>query len=122
MSWPTSSPGWRTRSPSIPTAVQPRSRWCHRRKDGGSYELNDVRSPYPDAATIDELVRRVASEMPDAVAVDDGTESVSYAELVDRAEAVAVTLRDAGARAGEAVAVMFPRGADCVAAMLGVLF
>ncbi|HXY94652.1 MAG TPA: amino acid adenylation domain-containing protein [Acidimicrobiia bacterium] len=62
-----------------------------------------------------------AAATPDAVAVDDGAVRVTYSELLERAQAVADALRAAGCRAGEAVAVMFPRGVDCVAAMLGVL-
>jgi amino acid adenylation domain-containing protein len=83
--------------------------------------LNDVRAPYPDAPTVDELVLQTATRTPDAVAVVDGAARVSYADLVERAQAVADRLRTAGCRPGEAVAVMFPRGVDCVASMLGVL-
>jgi amino acid adenylation domain-containing protein len=83
--------------------------------------LNDVRAPYPDAPTVDELVLQTARQTPDAVAVVDGAARVSYADLVERAQAVADRLRTAGCRPGEAVAVMFPRGIDCVASMLGVL-
>jgi amino acid adenylation domain-containing protein len=84
-------------------------------------DLNDVRAPYPAAETVDELVAEAAAATPDAVAVDDGAVRVTYAELVARAQAVADALRDAGCRPGEAVAVMFQRGVNCVAAMLGVL-
>src|SRR5262249_28073195 len=81
----------------------------------------DVRAPYPAAETVDELVVGAATATPDAVAVDDGAVRVTYSELVDRARAVADTLRAAGCRRSEVVAVMFPRGIDCVVAMLGVL-
>jgi non-ribosomal peptide synthetase component F len=40
---------------------------------------------------------------------------------MDRANAVADSLRSAGVRTGEAVGVMFSRSVDCVAAMLGVV-
>ena len=83
--------------------------------------LNDVWMPYPDAPTVDELVLEVATRTPDAVAIDDGRVRVTYAELVERAHAVADLLGEAGARPGEAVALKFARGVDCVVSMLGVL-
>jgi amino acid adenylation domain-containing protein len=83
--------------------------------------LNDVRVAYPEAETVDELVQAVAARTPVAVAIDDGTVPVTYAQLLERAHTVADTLRAAECRPGEAVAVMFARGVDCVASMLGVL-
>ena len=84
-------------------------------------DLNDVTAAYPSEPTIHELVLRVASGTPDAIAIDDADGEVTYAELVGRADAVGETLRAARLRPGEGVGVIFPRGADCVAAMLGVL-
>ena len=54
-------------------------------------------------------------------AVVDGDRTVPWAELDRRADAVAAELHAAGVRPDQVVAVHLPRGADAVAAMLGVL-
>ncbi|HLM16456.1 MAG TPA: amino acid adenylation domain-containing protein, partial [Acidimicrobiia bacterium] len=85
------------------------------------HDLNDVAAEYPSEPTIHELVLRIASGTPDAIAIDDADGEVTYAELIERADAIAEPLTAAQLRPCEAVGVIFPRGADCVAAMLGVL-
>src|SRR5207244_992803 len=82
---------------------------------------NSYAVAYPDEQTLHELVLRASSRAPDAIAIDDAAGPVSYAALVERAHEIAEILDAAGLRPNEAVAVMFPRGTDCVAAMLGVL-
>ncbi|MEU4778804.1 amino acid adenylation domain-containing protein [Micromonospora sp. NPDC023633] len=62
-----------------------------------------------------------ARRTPDAVAVADGDRRLSYAELDAASAAVARSLRRAGARPGQAVAVHLPRGWQLVSVMLGVL-
>ncbi|KAB2390329.1 non-ribosomal peptide synthetase [Actinomadura montaniterrae] len=69
--------------------------------------------------TAPEMVRRMAAAMPGAVAVSDGTRSLTYAELDRRVERFAGRLRAAGAGRGDLVALLLPRSADLVVAMLG---
>ncbi|GAA3585426.1 hypothetical protein GCM10022419_079200 [Nonomuraea rosea] len=57
---------------------------------------------------------------PDAPAVLDPGQSLTYAELAARANAVAAHLRARGVRPGDPVAVALPRSAGYVAAILGV--
>ncbi|MEV8033710.1 amino acid adenylation domain-containing protein [Streptomyces sp. NPDC086182] len=70
---------------------------------------------------VHELIRRQALARPGAVALTDGGTRIGYAELLADAEAVARGLVEAGVRPGELVALLFPRGADQVRAILGTL-
>src|SRR6185295_2939740 len=105
----------RRRADSIPLVSPSRHRWL-------VDDLHTARIEYPSAATVGALVRQVAAEAPDEVAVVDGDRDVTYVELVERAEGVADMLRAAGAPPGAAIGVMFARGLACITAMLGALF
>ncbi|NEB91301.1 condensation domain-containing protein, partial [Streptomyces bauhiniae] len=68
-----------------------------------------------------ELIARHAAARPEATALTDGDLAVSYGHLLADARAVARGLLAAGVRRGELVALLFPRGADQVRAVLGTL-
>ncbi|MER8014046.1 amino acid adenylation domain-containing protein [Streptomyces griseoluteus] len=68
-----------------------------------------------------ELIARRAEARPEATALTDGDITVSYGDLLAGARSVARGLLAAGVRPGELVALLFPRGADQVRAMLGTL-
>ncbi|MDH6554870.1 non-ribosomal peptide synthetase [Streptomyces sp. SAI-041] len=68
-----------------------------------------------------ELIARQADRRPDAAALTDGDVTVGYGDLMADARAVARGLLAAGVRRGELVALLFPRGADQVRAILGTL-
>jgi pristinamycin I synthase-3/4 len=61
-----------------------------------------------------------ANNQPDRLAVDDGTISWSFSELVDRARRVAAAIRPHAGR-GKTVAVIAEPSAPTLAAMLGVM-
>lgn len=82
---------------------------------------NATRRSYDRAATVHGLVAAQARRTPDATAVVDGEERLSYAELTARAASVAGALRERGVRPGDRVGVLLPRSAGSVAAQLGVL-
>ena len=84
-----------------------------------SWSRND-RSFDRDAG-IPELVERQARRDPEALAVVDGAEEISYGELTERARRIAGSLREQGVEPGAAVAVLLPRSAAAAAAYLGVL-
>lgn len=83
---------------------------------------NRVRRPLP-GATITEAFQAVAAARPDAIAVTDPAsgESLTYAEVQARAARLAGTLVSAGAGPERFVAVVLPRSADLVVAILAVL-
>ncbi|MFJ9929487.1 amino acid adenylation domain-containing protein [Streptomyces misionensis] len=66
------------------------------------------------------LFARQARRTPQAVAVLDGAESVSYAALDARSDQVARRLRELGAGPESVVGVVLERGAELVACLLGV--
>ena len=70
---------------------------------------------------IDRLVTPVALRLPDQVAVDGPTETLTYAELDGLANRFAHALLAAGVRPGERVGVHLPRSGRAIAAMLGAL-
>ncbi|MFH8254109.1 amino acid adenylation domain-containing protein [Streptomyces roseolus] len=67
------------------------------------------------------LFRARAAETPDAVAVRSAGDSLTYAELDERAGRVAAALAAHGAGPESRVAVCLPRTADLVVGLLGVL-
>ncbi|MEY9856419.1 amino acid adenylation domain-containing protein [Catenulispora sp. GAS73] len=71
--------------------------------------------------TIVEAIRRLASQDPDAVAIDSHDGTLTYRELYAAAIQVAEDLHAAGVREGDAVVVRLPVGARQYAALLGVL-
>jgi amino acid adenylation domain-containing protein len=73
------------------------------------------------AETLPGLVLAAAQEHPDACAVLDGEQAMTYRDLLTRAGSVAAALHDAGVRPGDPVGVYVPRSADFVVALVGVL-
>ncbi|QBI54649.1 non-ribosomal peptide synthetase [Streptomonospora litoralis] len=74
----------------------------------------------PPAAGVTDLVADQARRTPDAVAVTAGNASLSYGELLARADALAVRLRAAGAGPESVVAVALPRSVELVVALVAV--
>ncbi|MER0444073.1 non-ribosomal peptide synthetase [Streptomyces sp. Edi4] len=66
------------------------------------------------------LVARHAEHTPDALAVADGDTTLTYAQLVSRARALASHLHDQGVRPGDSVALLMPRSARTVVAQLAL--
>ncbi|MCV7171509.1 amino acid adenylation domain-containing protein, partial [Mycobacterium manitobense] len=79
-----------------------------------------VQPPAP-GRSLPELFTEQVARTPDAVAVRSGERSMTYRELGDAATRLAQVLSARGARAGERVAVLLPRSADAVVAILAVL-
>ncbi|MFE0380356.1 AMP-binding protein, partial [Streptomyces inhibens] len=90
-------------------------------------DLTTVRShgpkvPYADEATLHGLFEEQAARRPHQTAVVGATgETLTYAELDDRANQVARALRDEGVGPDDRVAVMMERGPQLLVALLGTL-
>lgn len=84
---------------------------------------NQTATPFPDTttATVHGLFEAQATRTPEAAAVTFAGQSLTYAELDARAEAVAGMLRGRGIRHGDVVAVCAHRSFELVVALLGVL-
>ena len=84
-------------------------------------EWNATECAPPTAQTLHELVAQQIARTPNAVAVTFEGQSLTCAELDQRAEAVAETLRERGIGVGALVAVFAERSLELVAGLLGVL-
>jgi amino acid adenylation domain-containing protein len=73
------------------------------------------------AMRVHDEVLRQAERQPDAMAVACDDVSLTYAELVQRAEGVAAALAERSVAPASRVGVFFERSADVVVAILGVL-
>ncbi len=71
--------------------------------------------------TIPARLHHVAQAVPDALALDDGTDALTYAELTRRAQGVAWSVAERGCAPGEPVALLLRQGAGAAVAALGVL-
>ncbi|MFB7677961.1 amino acid adenylation domain-containing protein [Kitasatospora purpeofusca] len=76
--------------------------------------------PTAGAATVPALVARQAAERPEALAVTDGTTTLTYRELVDNARRLAADLTARGVAPGSAVGVLCARGSRIAVAHLAV--
>jgi len=66
-----------------------------------------------------QRVRDSAAVHPDRLAVSDGQEDLTYAELMTAADRVSQALLNAGARPGDRIGILAQKSARCVAAMIG---
>ncbi|MFC5809016.1 amino acid adenylation domain-containing protein [Streptomyces heilongjiangensis] len=80
---------------------------------------NDTGHEVP-AATLPELFREQVARTPDALALVDGEQRLTYAELDTRVERTARVLAGRGVGPERTVAVALPRSADLVVALLAV--
>jgi amino acid adenylation domain-containing protein len=81
---------------------------------------NATAADYPRDAMVWELIQAQAEQTPDAVAVSDETETLTYAALQRRADQIAQLLRVAGSGRESLVGVCLERSVNLVAALLGV--
>jgi mycobactin phenyloxazoline synthetase len=79
------------------------------------------RSAAPTGEALHDGFFRCARQQPDAPAVFSSSGDLSYAQLRDQAMKLAAALRANGIRAGDTVAVMGPKTAEQVPALLGIL-
>ena len=87
----------------------------------GLLELGDGGAAVAGAVLVPELFAGRAAAEPGLTALVCGDVVLSFGELAGRVNRLARWLIGAGAGAGDPVAVLLPRSADSVAAMLGVL-
>ena len=77
---------------------------------------------YPRRATnLSERIAKVAVERPDAIAVVENDERLTYAQLYDQAGSLATLLAADGSGPGDRVAVMLANGIDAVRAVVAIL-
>jgi amino acid adenylation domain-containing protein len=82
--------------------------------------FNDTAEALPEQR-VHELFEERAADAPQAIAVTDGSASLSYAELEERANQLAHRLRQAGVGPGAVVALCTDRSVEMVVGVLGIL-
>ena len=82
---------------------------------------NDTARPLPEKRCIHQLFEEQVRLTPDAVAVRDGQEQLSYAELNARANQLAHYLREQGVGAEVLVGICMERSVEMVVSLLAVL-
>ncbi|WP_327745264.1 amino acid adenylation domain-containing protein [Streptomyces europaeiscabiei] len=83
-------------------------------------EWSGAARPMPDA-TLPELFQAQVRRTPQAVAVEAGVETLTYAQVNERANRLARVLIERGVGPERFVALALPRSADLVVALLAVL-
>ncbi|WP_154794892.1 Pls/PosA family non-ribosomal peptide synthetase [Occultella kanbiaonis] len=77
----------------------------------------------PEPRTLVDIFTDVVSRYPEAPAIDNGVEMLTYADLNEAAETLAAVLADAGVARGDRVGVRITSGTtDLYTAILGILF
>ncbi|MEO8564441.1 MAG: amino acid adenylation domain-containing protein, partial [bacterium] len=84
-------------------------------------EWNDTQASYPLDRSLTELLTAAADGSPNAIAVEDEHESLTYAALHARAGDLARALRARGVGPGILVGLCAERGVSMVVGLLGVL-
>src|SRR5712691_8941352 len=82
---------------------------------------NGATGSHPVDDCVPELVTRQAAVTPNAVAVDDGDEALTYSTLNARAGRLAARLRSLGVGTDVPVAILLPRSVGLVVAALGIM-
>ena len=85
------------------------------------YEWNDTAHPYPNEVTVHELFEEQVAKMPNAIALIDGDQMMSYAELNERANRLGHFLQAQGVSVGSAVGVSMARSVEMIVAILGIV-
>ena len=84
-------------------------------------EWNATESDYPRSESVPALFREQARLAPQAIAIEDGADTRTYARLDADSDRIAAHLSRVGVASGALVAVCLDRTADAVAALLGIL-
>ncbi|CCG40380.1 type I polyketide synthase [Magnetospirillum molischianum] len=80
----------------------------------------DADEAVPVPGLVLDLFEAQAAQTPDAIAIEAGSDTVSYRDLDARAEALAAASRQQGLQPGQTVGLFLGNGIDYVASILGV--
>ncbi|WP_210559034.1 MULTISPECIES: non-ribosomal peptide synthetase [unclassified Pseudomonas] len=84
-------------------------------------QWNATRVDYPAPTTIQQRIEAQATLRPQALAAVEQGQGLTYAELNQRANALAHHLLDLGVRPDDRVAIIAPRGLDTLVGLLAIL-
>jgi amino acid adenylation domain-containing protein len=80
--------------------------------------INPAQQPLADSRYLPQRIADLAARTPDAIALTDGGQTLSYGQLQARVESIAHGLSNQGVGNASIVALALPRSADLVVAML----
>lgn len=75
----------------------------------------------PERRSVDQWIARRAKQTPEALAVKDSSQSLTYGELEHRANQMAHYLQKRGVQSGDLVAICLERSCDAIISLLAVL-
>ncbi len=84
-------------------------------------EWNATQAPEPAERAIQRLFENQVERTPEAIAVQEGSRSLTYAELNEAANRLAHFLKQTGVTPGTLVGISLERSSEMVVAILGVL-
>ncbi len=84
-------------------------------------EWNDTATDYPREKSVIQLFEEQASTTPDAVAVIEEEQRLTYQELDERAKGLAAKLQESGVSPGDRVAICMDRSLELIISILGIL-
>lgn len=85
------------------------------------YHFNETQAEYPSAKTMPQLLDEQVAKTPDNIAVSCGECSITYRELADRSNRLAVRLQELGVGRDSIVGLVFYRSIEMVVAVWGVM-
>jgi amino acid adenylation domain-containing protein/thioester reductase-like protein len=85
------------------------------------YRFNDTQADYPADKTMPQLLDEQTVKTPDNIAVACGGRSITYRELKDQSDRLAVRLQELGVSRDSVVGLAFYRSIEMVVAIWGVM-
>ncbi len=85
------------------------------------YRFNETQAEYPSDKTMPQLLDEQAAKTPDNIAVACGEKSITYRELTDRSDRLALRLQELGVGRDCVVGLAFYRSIEMVLAVWGVM-
>ena len=85
------------------------------------YEFNDTKADFPDDKTLQQLFEEQAEKTPDNTAIIFNDKKLTYRELNDKANSLAVTLRLKGLGPDKIAGIMMYRSLEMVIGIFGII-
>ncbi|CAH0316009.1 non-ribosomal peptide synthetase [Peribacillus sp. Bi134] len=85
------------------------------------YEFNNTKADYPKGKTIQQLFEEQVEKTPDHIAIVFEDKKLTYRELNERANRLAIELRNRGVKADTIVGIMVERSLEMIIGIIGIL-